>query len=162
MGKKWQQMIGGRVEVWGVATPSDNEGVRKKGGWTNLRFPVLKLLTHSRGGPAHHSLRQNPLGLDIPDQGRERALGRHPADRTRRLDRPGDPPGSAWRAQLSMKGSHGRARQGHLANHSSCEPSTHTTSHAHNRPGRVRESPSGWSQGESVSRSRLRRLQLTY
>lgn len=79
-----------------MATPSGDERITKKDGWTNLRFPVLKLLlSNSEGGPAHNCLKQNLLGLDVTDLRGEWSLGHHLAGWTRRLDRPSDLPSCA-------------------------------------------------------------------
>lgn len=89
-----------------------------KGGWTNLRFPVLKLLlTHCVS--AARLYRKLTLVSDVPER-RWEGLGRHPhlhrrsARRTGRLDGLDDLPGSAGGTQLFVQSGDGRAGDGHL------------------------------------------------
>lgn len=89
-----------------------------KGGWTNLRFPVLKLLlTHCVS--AARLYRKLTLVSDVSER-RWEGLGRHPhlcrrsARRTGRLDGLDDLPGSAGGTQLLVQSGDGRAGDGHL------------------------------------------------
>lgn len=89
-----------------------------KGGRTNLRFPVLKLLlTHCVS--AARLYRKLTLVSDVSER-RWEGLGRHPhlrrrsARRTGRLDGLDDLPGSAGGTQLFVQSGDGRAGDGHL------------------------------------------------
>lgn len=92
--------------------------MKVRGGWTNLRFPVLKLLlTHCVSSARLY--RKLTLVSDVSER-RWEGLGRHPhlhrrsARRTGRLDGLDDLPGSAGGTQLFVQSGDGRAGDGHL------------------------------------------------